>query len=110
MTSVVAIHPDGHNSSWDTDSVPVPTEQKPGPRNLAVIGLGYIGCVTAACLAKLGHVVTGVDTDEFKVRTVTAGSPPFYEPDLADIVREAVASGRLKATTSLTEGLQDADI
>jgi GDP-mannose 6-dehydrogenase len=85
-------------------------EQELEPKNIAVIGLGYVGCVTAACLAKLGHWVTGVDTDEFKVRNVMAGNAPFYEPDLEDIVRSTVASGRLKASSSLCESLAAADI
>jgi GDP-mannose 6-dehydrogenase len=80
------------------------------PLNVAVLGLGYVGCVTAACLAKLGHFVTGVDSDEFKVRNVMAGNAPFYEPGLEEFVRETVASGRLKATSSLAEGLADADV
>ena len=77
---------------------------------VAVLGLGYVGCVTAACLAKLGHKVTGVDRDEFKVRNVLAGKAPFYEPGLEEIVAETVGSGLLTATVSLEEGLADADI
>jgi GDP-mannose 6-dehydrogenase len=80
------------------------------PKNVAVIGLGYVGCVTAACLARLGHSVVGIDTDEFKVRNVRAGNAPFYEPGLEEIVRATVASGRLKASTSLPDSLADADI
>ena len=52
----------------------------------------------------------GVDTDEFKVRNVTAGNAPFYEPGLEEIVRATVASGRLKASTSLPDSLAQADI
>lgn len=77
---------------------------------VAVLGLGYVGCVTAACLAKLGHDVTGVDRDEYKVGNVLAGRAPFYEPGLEEIVRETAACGRLRATTSLEEGIRDADI
>ncbi len=80
------------------------------PKKIAVIGLGYVGCVTAACLAKLGHWVTGVDNDEFKVRNVMAGSAPFYEPELEEIVCSTVASGRLKSSSSLGESLAEADI
>jgi GDP-mannose 6-dehydrogenase len=72
--------------------------------------MGYVGCVTAACLAKLGHFVVGIDTDAFKVRNVMAGNAPFYEPGLEEIVRETVASGRLKASTSLADSLGEADI
>lgn len=80
------------------------------PARVAVLGLGYVGCVTAACLARLGHHVTGVDRDEYKVRNVLAGRAPFFEPGLEDLVRENVAAGRLSASTSIADALQDADI
>ena len=77
---------------------------------IAVLGLGYVGCVTAACLAKLGHRVTGVDRDEFKVRSVLEGKAPFFEPGLEPIITEAVAAQRLHATPDLAAALQDADV
>lgn len=77
---------------------------------VAVLGLGYVGCVTAACLAKLGHRVIGVDRDEYKVENVLAGKAPFYEPGLEELVRETSACGLLSATVSLKEGLADADV
>ena len=77
---------------------------------VAVLGLGYVGCVTAACLAKLGHRVVGVDRDEYKVLNVLAGKAPFYEPGLEEIVRETAAAGLLSATVTLAEGLADADV
>jgi GDP-mannose 6-dehydrogenase len=80
------------------------------PANIAVIGLGYVGCVTAACLSSIGHQVTGVDRDEHKVTSVLKGDAPFYEPGLPELVRENVAAGRLKATTSLADAVQEADI
>jgi GDP-mannose 6-dehydrogenase len=79
-------------------------------RQIAVIGLGYVGCVTAACLAQLGHRVIGVDRDENKVQNVLNGKAPFYEPGLEDLVQQNVAAGRLLASTSNEEGLRDADI
>lgn len=91
-------------------SVSLSKNQKPEPKNVAVIGMGYVGCVTAACLAKLGHFVTGIDTDDFKVRNVMAGNAPFFEPGLEEIIRETVGSGRLKASTSLADTLAEADI
>lgn len=75
-----------------------------------MIGLGYVGCVTAACLSSIGHHVTGVDRDEHKVTSVLNGDAPFYEPGLPELVRENVAAGRLKATTSLADAVQKADI
>ena len=78
--------------------------------NIAVLGLGYVGCVTAACLAKLGHRVTGVDRDEFKVSNVLKSKAPFYEPGLEEIIAEGVTAGRLSATTNLAEAIQNADL
>ncbi|MGI8990497.1 MAG: UDP-glucose dehydrogenase family protein [Bryobacteraceae bacterium] len=78
--------------------------------NIAVLGLGYVGCVTAACLAKLGHHVVGVDRDAFKVDQVREGRAPFYEPGLEEIVRETSGAGFLTASTSLQEGLTQSDI
>src|SRR5215204_6346814 len=77
---------------------------------IAVLGLGYVGCVTAACFSKLGHKVVGVDPDSFKVQSVNEGTAPFYEPGLEEIVRESRAAGTLSATTSLEDALYDADV
>jgi GDP-mannose 6-dehydrogenase len=70
------------------------------PTHIAVLGLGYVGCVTAACLASLGHRVWGVDRDEHKVGEIENGRAPFYEPELDDLVRENVEAGRLTVSTS----------
>jgi len=78
--------------------------------NVAVLGLGYVGCVSAACLADLGHRVTGADRDEHKIRSVLDGRAPFYEPGLEEVVRRNVESGRLTATTSTAEALRDCDV
>lgn len=80
------------------------------PERIAVLGLGYVGCVTAACLADLGHSVIGVDRDEFKVRSVLNGEAPFYEPGLAGLVHKGREAGRLSASTSLSETLSVCDI
>src|ERR1039457_6481923 len=80
------------------------------PQQISVLGLGYVGCVTAACLAHVGHRVVGVDRDQFKVDNVRAGHAPFFEPGLEELVREGVAVGRLTASVSLREALADADV
>lgn len=77
--------------------------------HVAVLGLGYVGCVSAACLAELGHRVTGIDRDESKVSNISNGAAPFFEPGLEPLVRQNVSSGRLKATTSI-QAIEDADI
>jgi len=79
------------------------------PTQIAVLGLGYVGCVTAACFASLGHRVMGIDRDRHKVDNVLAGHAPFYEPGLEDLVRENVAHGRLSASTS-ADGIADSSV
>jgi GDP-mannose 6-dehydrogenase len=74
------------------------------------MGLGYVGAVTAACLAHLGHRVLGVDVHALKVDSVLAGQAPFYEPGLEQLIRENVAAGRLSASTSLAGRLADAEV
>lgn len=70
------------------------------PTHIAVLGLGYVGCVTAACLASLGHRVSGIDRDERKVRAVQNGRAPFYEHGLEELVRDNIAAGRLSVCAS----------
>jgi GDP-mannose 6-dehydrogenase len=65
-----------------------------------IFGLGYVGCVTAACLATNGHDVTGIDIDRLKVRMIDNGKSPIIEPKLQEVIRGAVSSRRLKATTN----------
>ncbi|RPI34541.1 MAG: UDP-glucose/GDP-mannose dehydrogenase family protein [Chloroflexota bacterium] len=66
---------------------------------VSVFGLGYVGAVSAACLATDGHEVLGIDVNPQKVRQIQAGKSPIIEPGLSERVAEAVQSGQLKATT-----------
>jgi GDP-mannose 6-dehydrogenase len=74
--------------------------------SVAIIGLGYVGTVTAACYADRGFSVVGVDIDEVKVRAVNAGSAAFAEPGLNALLSSSVGAGSLTATTDLTAALQ----
>jgi GDP-mannose 6-dehydrogenase len=76
---------------------------------VAIFGLGYVGCVTAACLADLGHNIVGIDRDEHKVRSVLEGRAPFFEPHLEPLIRKNLET-TLSATTSASEGLRCAEI
>lgn len=77
---------------------------------VVVVGLGYVGCVTAACLARLGYEVTGVDRDVYKVDCVSAGRSPFFEPELDPLLQSGVRAGLLTASTSLAASMTEADI
>lgn len=69
---------------------------------ISVIGCGYLGAVHAACMAKLGHDVVGIDVDENKVAQLSGGHAPFYEPVLDDLLSELEESGRLRFTTDMS--------
>ena len=77
---------------------------------VAVVGLGYVGTVTAACLAANGHDVWGVDVDVAKVEEIRSGRSPVAEPRLDDIVAQTVQAGTLHATTSCAVALEQAEI
>lgn len=66
---------------------------------ISVVGCGYLGAVHAACMAKLGHEVVAVDTDDRKIDELAAAQAPFYEPALAELLHELQETGRLKFTT-----------
>lgn len=78
-------------------------------KNIAVVGVGYVGLVTGVCLADLGNRVVCVDIDEKKVDKLNQGQMPIYEPGLEDLVERNVRAGRLTFTTSYAEGLEDAE-
>jgi UDPglucose 6-dehydrogenase len=69
---------------------------------VAVVGTGYVGTVTAVCLSWLGHEVTGFDMDPVRAGQLASGQLPFVEPGLPDLLREALASGRLRFTSDGT--------
>lgn len=77
---------------------------------VSVFGLGYVGCVTAACLAKAGHTVVGVDVNAEKVAMINAATSPIVEPGLPELLREVVASGRLRATSNSDHAVADSDV
>ena len=70
---------------------------------LSVIGCGYLGAVHAAAMASIGHDVVGIDVDEQKIAILSQGEAPFFEPGLAEILADGIASGRLRFTTDMAE-------
>jgi UDPglucose 6-dehydrogenase len=71
--------------------------------NISVIGCGYLGAVHAAAMAELGHTVIGIDTDAAKIASLSAGSAPFFEPGLPEILSSALESGRLRFSTDIAD-------
>jgi UDPglucose 6-dehydrogenase len=70
---------------------------------VTAIGIGYLGLTHAACMAELGHDVLAIDTDHERVARVSAGEMPFFEPELEELMRKGLESGRLRFTTSWEE-------
>ena len=75
---------------------------------IAVIGTGYVGLVTATCLAESGNDVVGIDKDAAKIATLKAGDLPIYEPGLLELVQRNCREQRLRFTTDLGSAVQDA--
>ena len=76
---------------------------------IAILGCGYVGLVSGACLAEIGHSVVCTDNDESKIVTLNQGGLPIYEPHLDEIVARNVAAGRLKFTADLGEAVRYGD-
>ena len=77
---------------------------------VSVFGLGYVGCVSAACLARVGHEVWGVDVSDQKVEMVNRAQSPIVEPGLGDLLVDVIGNGRLRATTSCAEAVAATDL
>jgi GDP-mannose 6-dehydrogenase len=79
-------------------------------KTISVFGLGYVGAVTAACLAHKGHRVIGVDVNPAKVEMLATGRPPVLEPGLDELISEACRAGRLGATTDSMRAVSESEI
>ena len=78
--------------------------------NISIIGTGYVGLVTGACLAEMGNRVHCVDVNEAKIKTLQEGGIPIYEPGLEEIVKRNYVSGRLSFHTDLKDTIEDSDV
>lgn len=77
---------------------------------ITVVGTGYVGLVTAACLAEVGNHVIGLDVDEDKIRRLRRGEVPIHEPGLGDMVQRNLACGRLSFTTRYDEAVKQVEV
>lgn len=78
--------------------------------NISIFGLGYVGAVTAGCLARQGHRIVGVDVHPQKVESFNQGIPPIIEPGLEELLKTAKAKGLLRATVSCEEAINDTEL
>jgi GDP-mannose 6-dehydrogenase len=78
--------------------------------NISIFGLGYVGAVSAACLAKNGHNILGVDVEPTKVELINNGKTPIIEKDIADLIEKAVQAGQLRATTNTSEAIINSEL
>ncbi len=78
--------------------------------NVSIYGLGYVGCVSAACLARDGHIVIGTDVNPHKVEQLKAGLTPIIEPGLQELITAGVSSGNLQVTSDSAAAVLQSDI
>ncbi len=78
-------------------------------KQICVVGVGYVGLVTAACFADLGNRVTALDVNEERIENLKKGIMPLYEPGLDELVKRNVKAGRITFTTSYKEALKSAE-
>ena len=78
--------------------------------DVTIIGCGYVGLVTATCLASIGHTVRGVEKDQKKLKTLQDGHCPIFEPGLQELMQENYASGQLQFTDNVKSAVRDAEV
>jgi len=77
---------------------------------ISVFGLGYVGTVSAGCLANDGHEVIGVDPVQTKVNLINNGQTPIIEADIGQIIASMVQAGRLRATDDPAQAIEETDL
>lgn len=92
------------------NAIAVPLYEVTEKASVSVVGLGYVGAVSTACLASLGYAVVGVDIDQAKADMIGAGISPIHEKDLGKMLDDGVALGLISATTDLTQAVIDTDV
>ena len=78
--------------------------------NISIFGLGYVGAVSLACLARDGHRVVGVDVDQAKVDLIRAGKTPVVEEGMVQLMADVTASGRVTVTRDANEAIRETEL
>ena len=102
----------------EAPAIEAPAIEAPAPRGapagdlpaVSIVGLGYVGAVSTACLASLGHRVVGVDIDMNKVASIAEGRTPIHEAELGDLLATGVEDGLVTATNDLADAVADTDV
>src|SRR5262245_28590864 len=108
-TSLPRIQESGETDTRPSPPAPPVSRERSSAMRVAVFGLWHLGCVTAACLARLGHHVVGLDPDAKVVADLRQGKPPLHEPGLPELIHEGTVGGRLSFTSDPAE-LRDVDV
>ena len=77
---------------------------------ISIFGMGYVGCVSAACLARDGHEVVGIDLSPAKLDLLRSGKAPIVEEGIQELTRQAVEAGRLRVTSDASAAIADSDL
>src|SRR5215217_8113474 len=77
---------------------------------ISIFGIGYVGCVSAACFARAGHECIGVDVNPTKADIINSGKSPIVEPGISELIHDVVKAGNLRATTSSSEAIKASEI
>jgi GDP-mannose 6-dehydrogenase len=77
---------------------------------ISVFGIGYVGCVSAACFARAGHDVIGVDVNPAKAEIINRGASPIVEPQINELIRDVVKAGKLRASTDSSEAVKSTEL
>src|SRR5215470_11266336 len=80
------------------------------PVNISIFGLGYVGAVSLACLARDGHRLVGVDVDPAKVDLIRAGKTPVVEEGMVQLMADVTASGRVTVTRDAAEAIRETEL
>src|SRR5262249_40032803 len=103
-------HPTHKAPAVETHTNGVATHRATRPLRVRLFGMGYVGTVSAGCLARMGHTVVGLDANPTKVEMLAAGRSPVIEPGLAELISGGTAQHHISVSTDAVQAVRDTDI